>query len=95
MRLTHPRHVPASEVGRLDRALAKVREEVLRALSIAGRMQTPHDGWAIIREEVDELWDEVKADKGESLDAYKEAVQVAAMGVRYVVDITDIQGENR
>jgi hypothetical protein len=71
----------------LDLVLALVRAEALKAISKHGPMHSPHEGMSIIREEVDELWDHVKADTGQTPDAYKEAVQIAAMGVRYLVDL--------
>lgn len=48
-----------------------------------------HDGYAVILEEVDELWDEVKA-KGRVRShetMYREAKQVAAMGLRFMIDV--------
>ena len=46
---------------------------------------------AVIAEELDELWDEVKANR---LDrACAEAIQVAAMGIRFVVDMTRLGPE--
>lgn len=43
-----------------------------------------HEGFAILKEEVDELWDEVKKDNHEA--AVYEAVQVAAMALRFVAE---------
>ncbi len=52
-------------------------------------MHSPHEGYAVIREELDELWDEIKRDRGRELPAMEEAVQIAAMGVRYVLDLAE------
>ena len=41
-----------------------------------------HEFYAILKEEVDELWDAIKTDAPTS-DLYDEAIQVAAMCVRY------------
>lgn len=70
----------------LDEALAAVKAEVIRATTKHPRtFASPHDGWAVLYEEVDEMWDEVK---GNNLEASKhEAVQVAAMGGRYLMDL--------
>ena len=47
-----------------------------------------HEGCAIIREEFEELWDEVKKDM--PLDRQRaEAIQVAATAIRYVQDLCD------
>ena len=48
---------------------------------------SPHEGWAVIWEELDELWAHVRADTGRTGDARKEAMQVAAMGLRYALDL--------
>ena len=72
---------------RLDRVLAQVRAEVLRAAEKHAPMPTAHHGYAVIQEEVDELWTEVKADNGQSPEAFKEARQIAAMGIRYILDL--------
>lgn len=76
-------------VRRLDETLAKVRTEVLRARFKHAPMKSPHEGWAVLYEEVDELWDEVKADRGRAVTGLTEAVQVAAMGVRYHMDMQE------
>ncbi|WP_330253078.1 hypothetical protein OG874_00235 [Nocardia sp. NBC_00565] len=44
-----------------------------------------HEGWALLREEVDELWDEVKA--GDVDRALAEAQQVAVSALRFIHDI--------
>jgi hypothetical protein len=48
-----------------------------------------HEGWAILREEVDELWDEVKKNPAtrSNMNLEKEAIQVAAMALRFLVDV--------
>lgn len=68
------------------RILRDVFLEVKSAISKHAPQHSPHEGAAVLQEEVDELWDEVKADRGRQLSARKEAIQVAAMAVRYVLD---------
>jgi hypothetical protein len=47
-----------------------------------------HEGYAVILEELDELWDCIKNDKTTTpLEMYNEAKQVAAMALRFMVDI--------
>jgi hypothetical protein len=50
---------------------------------------SPHEGWAVILEEVDELWKLVVANDGRGPLAYREAIQIAAMALRYVLDVCD------
>jgi len=72
-------------IRRLDAALAEVREEVEKAINKHGPMASAHEGYAVIAEELDELWDEVKADRGYQESAMSEAKQVAAMGLKYLI----------
>ena len=66
--------------------------DVLRELSSAtskfGKFNSCHEGAAVFLEEVDELWDHVKVKQSQrDIPAMrKEAVQCAAMAVRFGVD---------
>ena len=59
--------------------------ELNRALRWPG-FNSAHEGYAILAEEVDELWAHVKTNqKKRDLDAMRaEAIQVAAMAVKFV-----------
>ena len=65
----------------------EVCEEVHRANAKHKPMHSAHEGHSVIREEFEELWEHVKHDTGSGPDARKEAIQIAAMGVRYVLDV--------
>ncbi len=53
-------------------------------------MVSPHEGFAILKEEVDELWDEVKGNHPDRLERMRaEAVQVAAMAIRFIEEVCD------
>lgn len=74
----------------IDDALALVRTELTAAMSKFPPFNSAHEGHSVIREEFDvELWEHVVAKQGaRDIDAMrKEAVQVAAMAVRFVIDI--------
>ena len=65
--------------------LPLVREEYFRAIEKFGPFNTAHEGYAVILEEVDELWEAIKGNK--SISAQKEeAIQVAAMAIRFIID---------
>lgn len=64
-----------------------VAEALHKAQRKHAPMNSPHEGHSVIREELEELWDHVKADTGQTPAALKEAIQVAAMGLRYAVDL--------
>lgn len=74
-------------------ALQDVTAELMRAEAKHKPFNSHHEGFAVIQEEVDELWDDVKADRKEA--ALKEAVQVAAMGLRFVVNLTPARVPDR
>lgn len=74
----------------INDALADVRIELYSAMTKHRSMASGHEGYAVILEEVDELWEHVKDDTWASTMARKEALQVAAMGVRYALDVCPI-----
>ncbi len=67
----------------------EVVAEVAAAQENHGEFRSPHEGFAVLKEEVDELWDEVKKKKGEREyeEMREEALHVAAMALRFIVDI--------
>jgi hypothetical protein len=66
-----------------------VADELLNARARYRPMASAHEGWAVLREEVDELWDEVrkKPDQRNANAMYNELVQIAAMAQRMAEDI--------
>lgn len=76
------------------RAVAQVLRELREAEERFPPFRSPHEGISIIREEFEELWAEVKANKSnpgidpERREAMrKEATHLAAMAVRFLVDL--------
>lgn len=66
---------------------AEVREEFTRATEQHGMFNSAHEGWAVIYEELDELWDEVrKKRKNRDPKAMRaECVQIAAMAMKFAL----------
>lgn len=63
---------------------AAIEKELERAYAKHGTAPwSRHEFYAILLEEVDEVWGEIKVD-GQSCDLEAEIVQVAAMCLRYV-----------
>ena len=56
-----------------------------------------HEGFAVLKEEVDELWDHVKMkQQNRNLAAMKnEAIQVAAVAIRFAASVCDEEGGRR
>jgi hypothetical protein len=46
-----------------------------------------HEGYAVLKEEVDELWESIKCQSCPYAHTREEALQVAAMAVRFVLDM--------
>ena len=71
----------------------EIAEEVLDELDQAtkkfGKFASPHEGYAIIKEELDELWEEVRKqyDVRTKGNMRKESIQIAAMAMRFIKDI--------
>jgi len=64
-----------------------VLEELRRAQASHAPMGTVHEASAVIREEFDEFWEEVKHKQHDKGALRCELVQVAAMCLRAVVDL--------
>ncbi len=83
----------------LERALQRFREgthdfcflvsrEIHRERTKFPRPQIGlHEGYAVLLEEVDEFWDEVKAQKPDKAKVLAELVQIAAMAQRCAEDV--------
>jgi hypothetical protein len=72
------RHVPS--------ALQEIANEFVRARQKHGPMRGAHEGYAVLLEEVDELWDEIKGNN--PANARKEVIQVAAMALAYLIEVS-------
>ena len=69
--------------------------ELTKAINSYKSFNSAHEGYAVILEELDELWDEVKK-KPSKVDIEKmrkEAIQVAAMAVRFINDSYKWEGK--
>lgn len=70
-------------------SLKEVTRELCRATELHGPFASSHEGYAVILEELDELWEHVKrrAEDRDLAAMRREAIQVAAMALRFVVDV--------
>lgn len=73
--------------NRRMRLLALIDQELEKATKRFDSFNSPHEGWAVIKEELDELWEHVRANTGRDRDAMVECVQIATMALRYVYDL--------
>ena len=73
------------------KAINLVRDELSKATNTHGEMQSAHEGYAVILEEMDELWEEIKKKHQNLPMMMEEAVQVAAMAIRFIVDVIGVE----
>ena len=67
----------------------EIYEEFLKASSKFPAFVSEHEGYAILLEEVDELWDAIKLNQKRPErhnQCRKECIQVAAMALRFLYD---------
>jgi len=67
----------------------QIRLEYIRARTKHRPMVSAHEGYAVIKEELDELWDEVKTKKFDPERARVECIQIAAMALAFANEVCD------
>ena len=68
-------------------AVAKILDEHGRAIKSFKRLNSPHEGSAVVREEFEELWEEVKRRNHDYVAMEKEAVHLGAMVIRFLTEV--------
>jgi hypothetical protein len=68
--------------------LAMVVNELMLAQEQFPPFHSTHEGYAVILEELDELWDEIKRCQPFNWNSrlHNKAVQIAAMAIRFILD---------
>lgn len=71
----------------IPEAIKDVQLEYIKSIKKFGDFFSNHDGYAILLEEVDELWDEIKKRPEQTNNSfiYKEAKHVAAMALKMML----------
>lgn len=73
----------------IQRAMIDAEGELHKAMDLWPAFNSAHEGYAVLAEEFDELWAHVKTNqKRRDLPAMRaEAIQVAAMALRFAVEV--------
>ena len=79
--------VDADLLGIISEAM---ENEMVRASEKFGKFHNAHEGFAVLKEEVDELWDAVKLNQKRperNKKLLEECIQVGAMAMRFIYDL--------
>lgn len=68
-------------------ALIEFQDEYLNARTKFKPMNSAHEGYAVLLEELDEMWEEIKNNDPKAMR--KEALQVGAMILAFVLEVCD------
>lgn len=81
--------LPIEYESKMFIGLNDIIDEIRRAKSMhPGTWHSNHEGYAVVLEEIDELWDEVKKKHADKSRLREEAIQGAAMLMRFAVELT-------
>ena len=72
---------------KLENELQNIKTEYLKARMKFAPFLSFHEGYAVLLEETDELWDAIK-EKKSNLSVRNEAIQVAAMALGIIFELT-------
>ena len=79
----------------IDGITVEVQNELFVAMGKFPRLNSYHEAYAVIMEEVDELWVEIKKKRADQDVVRNEAIQVAAMAIRLILDCCEEVGHER
>ena len=79
---------------RYEPIVTAIVNEVERAEKLHKPINSLHEGYAVIVEEMEEFWDQVKlrAEKRDPVSVRTELIQMAAMCVRTILNVCDRSG---
>lgn len=80
-----------SELYTYKNASKEALDEIARATETWPIFNSAHEGFAVLKEVVDELWRHVMTNqkRRDLVEMKKEAIQVAAMALRFACEVSD------
>lgn len=79
----------------IEQALSLIEKEARNAASSWPAFNSVHEGYAVLIEEVDELWEEIREKHRDLIKVRGEAIQVGAMVIRFLTDLCPEEAEGR
>lgn len=76
----------------LNKITKQMVKECKSAISKFPKFASYHEGYAVLKEEVDELWDEIKGIQNKDR-LREEATQIGAMAIRFINDLLEVENE--
>jgi hypothetical protein len=77
-----------NRMAQLERASREAYIEAGRACAVWAPFNSIHEGYSVILEELDELWAECKTKTPDKSALRIEAIQLAAMAIRFAAELT-------
>lgn len=79
--------------SREELILSEMMKEYKRATTEYSPFASHHEGWAVIKEQLDEVWDEIKKKRGtkSTEKITKEVLHVGAMSLRFLMELTSLK----
>jgi len=76
-------------VSNIGKSIKAIIAEYNHTIIKHAPFNSTYEGWALIRQKVDVLWEEIKKDETENSRTVmlKEAAQIGAMAMRFIIDI--------
>jgi hypothetical protein len=77
-------------MDKIKELLQDVEIELRKARIKYKPFNSSHEGYAVIKEELDELWELVRKNKGYKMSdprMEKECIQIAAMALAFIIDL--------
>lgn len=78
-------------MSKIQQILAEVHTELEDATAKHGEFHSAHEGYAVLLEETEELWAQVKLKRSQrdKANMRKECIQIAAMSVKFIMSILE------
>lgn len=73
--------------NKLELFISEINRELKSAKNKFSDFNSYHEGYAVILEELDELWNEIKKKNPDKKNLKSECKQVAAMAFRFYIDL--------